>query len=39
MVRTSIADFDSTYVDGAQHGDGLTSLQFRKAKGEDTAHI
>ncbi|HEY6123100.1 MAG TPA: hypothetical protein VIV63_00500, partial [Steroidobacteraceae bacterium] len=31
MVRTSIADFDSAYVDGALHGDGLTSLQFRKA--------
>ena len=37
MVRTSIADFDSAYVDGALHGDGLTSLQYRKAKGEDTA--
>jgi len=37
MARASIADFDSAYVDGALHGDGLTSLQFRKAKGEDTA--
>jgi Tol biopolymer transport system component/regulation of enolase protein 1 (concanavalin A-like superfamily) len=37
MARASIADFDSAYVDGAFHGDGLTSLQFRKAKGEDTA--
>ena len=37
MARASIADFDSAYVDGAIHGDGLTSLQFRKAKGEDTA--
>jgi len=37
MARASIADFDSTYVDGALHGDGLTSLQFRKVKGEDTA--
>src|SRR5262245_19036342 len=36
MVRTSF-DHDSAYVDGALHGDGLTSLQFRKAKGEDTA--
>jgi TolB protein len=36
MVRTSIADFDSAYVDGAVHGDGLVSLQYRKAKGEDT---
>jgi Tol biopolymer transport system component len=39
MVRTSTVDFDSAYVDGALHGDGLTSLQFRKAKGEDTAQI
>jgi TolB protein len=39
MVRTSVADFDSAYVDGALHGDGLTSLQYRKAKGEDTAQI
>jgi TolB protein len=36
MVRTSIADFDSAYVDGALHGDGLTSLQFRKTKGDVT---
>ena len=39
MVRASTADFDSAYVDGALHGDGLTSLQYRKAKGEDTAQI
>jgi TolB protein len=39
MVRASTADFDSAYVDGALHGDGLTSLQFRKARGEDTAQI
>src|SRR5262245_50297581 len=39
MVRTSIADHDSAYVDGVVHGDGLTSLQYRKAKGEDTAQI
>ena len=37
MARASVADFDSAYVDGALHGDGLTSLQYRKAKGEDTA--
>ncbi|HEU4781552.1 MAG TPA: hypothetical protein VFS58_16840 [Steroidobacteraceae bacterium] len=37
MVRTSVTDFDSAYVDGALHGDGLTSLQYRKAKGDDTA--
>src|SRR5688500_9037877 len=39
MARTSIAEFDSAYVDGVIHGDGLTSLQYRKAKGEDTAQI
>lgn len=27
---------DSRYVDGAVHGDGLTSLQFRPEKGADT---
>jgi TolB protein len=39
MARASIADFDSAYADGVVHGDGLTSLQYRKAKGEDTAQI
>ncbi|HUQ12580.1 MAG TPA: hypothetical protein VM146_19900 [Steroidobacteraceae bacterium] len=39
MARASIADFDSAYVDGALHGDGLTSMQYRKAKGEDTAQF
>src|SRR5687768_2464588 len=39
MVRTSATDFDSAYVDGALHGDGLTSLQFRKTKGENTEQI
>jgi Tol biopolymer transport system component len=39
MVRASTTDFDSAYVDGALHGDGLTSLQYRKVKGEDTAQI
>jgi hypothetical protein len=38
MVRKSL-DHDSSYVDGALHGDGLTSLQYRKAQGEDTAQI
>src|SRR5262245_16741537 len=37
MARASIEDVDSPYVDGALHGDGLTSLQFRKGKGEETA--
>src|ERR1043165_5151212 len=39
MARASIADFDSAYVDGALHGDGLTSMQYRKAKGEETAQF
>ena len=30
---------DSPYVDAAVHGDGLTSLQFRKTKGGITAQI
>jgi len=37
MARASLTDVDSPYVDGALHGDGLASLQFRKARGEDTA--
>ncbi len=32
MVRPS-QDADSPYVDGVVHGDGLTSLQFRRTKG------
>jgi TolB protein len=36
MARSSIADVDATYVDGALHGDGLTAMQYRKTKGADT---
>jgi hypothetical protein len=36
MVRTA-RDADSPYVDGVVHGDGLTSLQFRRTKGAITA--
>ena len=36
MVRPS-RDADAPYVDGVVHGDGLTSLQFRRAKGGVTA--
>ena len=32
IVRTSL-DADAPYVDGVVHGDGLTSLQYRRAKG------
>ncbi len=38
MVRSSL-DFDAPYADGTVHGDGLTSLQYRKTKGADTAQI
>ena len=38
IVRSSL-DADATYVDGAVHGDGLTSLQFRKEKGGKTEQI
>jgi TolB protein len=36
IVRSSL-DADAIYVDGALHGDGLTSLQYRKRKGGVTA--
>jgi TolB protein len=35
MVR-STRDADAPYVDGVVHGDGLTSLQFRRSKGAIT---
>jgi len=35
MVRQSL-DADSPYADAAVHGDGLTSLQYRRAKGAIT---
>ena len=35
MVRPS-QDADAPYVDGMVHGDGLTSLQFRRTKGAIT---
>lgn len=38
MIRQSI-DADSPYADVALHGDGLTSLQFREAKGSSTHEI
>jgi len=38
MIRTDL-DHDSSYVDVALHGDGLTSLQFRRAKGEVTEQV
>jgi len=36
IVRPTL-DADAPYVDGVIHGDGLTSLQFRRSKGAITA--
>ncbi|MCW3094491.1 MAG: hypothetical protein JWL77_109 [Chthonomonadaceae bacterium] len=38
MIRQSL-DADSAYVDVALHGDGLTSLQFREARGASTHEV
>ncbi len=38
MIRQTL-DADSPYVDVALHGDGLTSLQYRDAKGATTREI
>ena len=38
MIRQSL-DADSLYADVALHGDGLTALQFRDAKGSTTHEI
>jgi hypothetical protein len=38
MIRQSL-DADSVYVDVARHGNGLTSLQYRDAKGAVTHEI
>lgn len=38
MIRQSL-DADSAYIDIALHGDGLTSLQFREAKGAATHEV
>jgi hypothetical protein len=35
MVRQTL-DADSAYVDAAQHGSGLTALQYRRNKGDNT---
>jgi dipeptidyl aminopeptidase/acylaminoacyl peptidase len=38
MLRQSL-DTNSSYVDVARHGNGLTSLQFRAARGADTHEV
>jgi Tol biopolymer transport system component len=39
LIARASLDADSPYADAAVHGDGLTSLQFRKAKGAVTEQI
>jgi TolB protein len=38
MVRPNL-DADAPYADCAEHGDGLTSLQFRRTKGGNTDQV
>lgn len=38
MIRYSLGP-DSPYVDVARHGDGLTSMQFRRSKGAETEQV
>jgi hypothetical protein len=38
LIRQSL-DADAAYVDAALHGDGLTSLQFREARGAATHEV
>lgn len=38
IIRTSL-DPESPYADAAVHGDGLTSLQFRRTNGADTEEV
>jgi hypothetical protein len=38
MVRSSL-ETDSAYADGCVHGDGLTSLQYRRTKGAITEQV
>jgi TolB protein len=38
IIRPSF-DADGTYVDAALHGDGLTALQYRRAKGGLSEHV
>jgi TolB protein len=38
MVRSTL-DADSAYADACVHGDGLTSLQFRRTKGAATEQV
>ena len=39
LIVRSTLDADSPYADAAVHGDGLTSLQYRRAKGAITEQV
>jgi hypothetical protein len=39
LIARSSLDPDSAYADAAVHGDGLTSLQFRRTKGAATEEV
>ncbi|MGA7342640.1 MAG: hypothetical protein WBE72_19070 [Terracidiphilus sp.] len=39
LIFRQTLDADSAYVDAAQHGSGLTGLQFRRTKGDTTESI
>lgn len=39
VIARSTLDDDSPYADAAIHGDGLTSLQYRKTKGDVTEQV
>jgi len=39
LIFRQTLDADSAYADAAQHGSGLTALQFRTAKGDTTQSI
>jgi Tol biopolymer transport system component len=39
LIFRQTLDADSAYVDASQHGNGMTSLQFRTAKGATTRDI
>lgn len=39
LIFRQTLDADSAYADAAQHGSGLTGLQFRQARGEATQSI
>lgn len=38
IIRSSLEE-DASYVDVAVHGDGLTSMQFRRSKGDSTEEV